>query len=105
MGFNIKKIISYNSEPVKKFSDILISYLKEEKINMILFFSARTAQVFIDILEKEKLSPYIKKTDSFVLSRNIADIINYSGFRTVNICNEENSDIMMDLIKRFYISN
>lgn len=72
-GFSVKRIILYDAEPVEKFSKKLKKELKEDEIDVALFFSTRTLRTFIEIAEKEGLINHFAKIKAFCLSKRIAD--------------------------------
>jgi uroporphyrinogen-III synthase len=69
---NVKRKIVYQAKAIV--SDSLLKFIKLKQLKICLFFSTRTAQVFIDFINKNRLKSYCQ--DIIVLA--LSDKISYS---------------------------
>jgi uroporphyrinogen-III synthase len=71
-GYSVIEFVLYKSIPAKKLSDQLISMIKIHKIQRILFFSKRTAAIFISLAADAGILDRLSYIEALVMSDAIA---------------------------------
>ena len=99
--FNIKRIIAYNAVAKDSLSEESIKRIHSNKFALALFFSTRTAQIFIELVDKHKLAPQMKDMPVFCLSQKIASVFIEQQFSNVHYSSLPNSDSLLELIANF----
>jgi uroporphyrinogen-III synthase len=91
-GFKAEELILYNTIYSKQFSDAMLELLKAQKIGSASFFSAKSAQVFIQHLRSAKLENCLRGSYAFALSQTIKkelQRIEWAKFFVANFPNQE----------------
>mgnify|MGYP000988168017 CR=1 FL=1 len=101
IGYDIERVIVYESRPVQEFSNNTISLIKERKINALTFYSQETAKHFLLLLEHYKLTAYTTNIVVFCMSQAIAKWLQKAQFHTILYPKHPNSDSMLELIANF----
>ena len=99
----IKKKVVYKTKFVKSFSPSTIKLLKSGKIKICLLFSQQNAKQFLNLIQKEKLSIFIKDIKFLTLSRNISSVVIKEGYKKVSNANSPNLNSLLN--KLFKIKN
>lgn len=71
-GFQVKRIIGYYAEESAQLLPSTITALKQKELDVALFYSARTAEVFVRLIKKAQLGKYLSHMRAFALSPVIA---------------------------------
>ncbi|MEE2746687.1 MAG: uroporphyrinogen-III synthase [Pseudomonadota bacterium] len=71
-GFDCQRAVVYETNEIKSFSTECINYLRNNKIDSILFFSPRTAEVFIKLIRKARLVRQCKNISAVCISQAAA---------------------------------
>jgi uroporphyrinogen-III synthase len=92
----INREIMYKATKVEKYSSTLNSFLELEEKKAILFFSKRTAEIFINLTKKYRLYNNFSDIISISLSKNISDYLKTYGFKELHTAKEPK---LIDLTK------
>lgn len=71
LGNKITRLEVYQAKAIKSASNDFLSFIKLNHLKLCVFFSKRTAQIFLNIIKKYKLESYCDKIVSLSLSGNI----------------------------------
>ncbi len=93
-SFDIKRQIVYKAETI--IADGLAKFVKLEQPKLCLFFSTRTAQVFVDFIISHRLQSYCQNIITLTLSNKIANSLKKLNFK---ICQAADKPTSSDLIK------
>ncbi len=97
-GYNIKRLPIYEMTASKELSQQTINKILSQQIHGILFYSQRTAKIFINLLIKHKLISYCKLINIYCLSSNIAKEFDNNYFLKIKYCKFPNHSSMLELI-------
>jgi len=102
---NITQVIVYRSQPAQELTKELVSGLERHEFACIAFFSQASAKVFIELADENKrVAASLPQIDALALSKNIADILQEGGFKSIQTCDFPNRDSMLKLIKQNCVS-
>ncbi len=82
-GFRVLRVILYDAGPVRQLSDDLRRRLDSQLIDVVTFFSPRTAATFASLLGEAGLSKACGRITALCLSRAVADTIAGLPWRSV----------------------
>lgn len=101
-GFNMHRVVVYEAKAKEDFYKETIDLLRVGKIELFIFLSVRTAAIFVDLVNKNQLNNvfYLKK--AFVLSYNIAKVLQKLSWHSINIAKEKNLKSLINSIGEFY---
>ncbi|MBZ0215608.1 MAG: uroporphyrinogen-III synthase [Fimbriimonadaceae bacterium] len=71
-GFSTEMAVLYEAVPVARFSETTRSLIRENKLDGVLHFSARTAGIYLDLIEAEGLREQAASHIHFCLSQQVA---------------------------------
>ena len=80
-GMQVERVVAYEALPSPQLSDTLIEQLRREQLDAVTFLSMRTAEVFIQLLEKAGISDSTKQLHVFCMSEQIAQPLTSHGSR------------------------
>ena len=96
--FNIKKIVIYESEKIKKIQKSILGLIKSNKLNFVTFFSKKTAIAFNKLVLKYKLKKYLMNMECISLSSTIEKIVKKNNFKKYYICSNPDRKSFLKLI-------
>jgi uroporphyrinogen-III synthase len=96
-GFEIRRICAYEARPAEKLSHDTKVAMANCDIDFIIFYSARTAQIFEELMIKENIAYLAKNIEIFSLSPNIKTNL---VWKSVYISEQPNEDALLELIDR-----
>ncbi len=99
-NFNTQKHIVYEAKAAKHFTQNTVSALQNKEIQQVLFFSPRTAQIFVKLLQEEALTRMCKTMIAICFSKNIADIIQGTIWKNLLVADAPHMDSLLPLIKQ-----
>jgi uroporphyrinogen-III synthase len=86
-GLRIKKIINYLSEKITDLNNENKKILKKHPPDVILVYSARSAQSFIEIVKNYTLYPIMTESTVMCISKKVAEIFKIDGWKKIKIFN------------------
>ena len=96
--FNIKKIVIYESEKIKKIQKSILDLIRSNKLNFVTFFSKKTAIAFNQLVLKYKLKKYLMNMECISLSSTIEKIVKKNNFKKYYICSSPDRKSFLKLI-------
>ncbi len=94
----IKRQVVYWAEPI--IANGLTEFVKLEQQKLCLFFSARTAQVFVDFITSHGLQSYCQNIIALSLSNKIQSSLEKLKFKTCQAADKPTSRDLIKLIDR-----
>src|SRR5882724_2482864 len=88
-GFGLRRAVLYEAKPAEQLADETLRRLADGAIDWVLFFSPRTAQTFVKLIEaapvaeRLRLAGGIAKTEALCLSPAVADAVQTLAWRSV----------------------
>ena len=97
-SLEIKRQIVYKAIPI--IPNTLINFIKLKSLKLCLFFSTRTAQVFVDFIMNHRLQSYCRNIIALTLSNKIAHSLKDLDFKNCYAADKPNSRDLVKLINR-----
>lgn len=97
--YNIDELICYNSVFARQNAIKLINIISKNLLDMILFFSPKTAFYFLQIIKKYNKEDKLKKVKLLSLSYNISSMLNNFGLNNILTAKEPNENSIIKLIQ------
>jgi len=88
-GFGLRRAVLYEAKPAERLADETMRGLADGAIDWVLFFSPRTAQTFVKLIEaapvadRLRLAGGIARTEALCLSPAVADAVQKLAWRSV----------------------
>lgn len=98
-GLNTEEVIVYTAEASQSLSYRTIEAIQMQHIGVVTFFSARTAETFCALIEKEGLGKYCKHLTALCISNHVADIAQKLSWNAVKVASSPNQEAMVDATK------
>ena len=95
---NFQEVILYRTVDRKRFSNSCYNLLLQDKIDGILFYSPRTADIFIELIKKHNIEEKTKNITIYVMSNKIAEIAKKVSWKNIKITNKPTNQSLMSLI-------
>ncbi len=93
-------IVVYHSEVADELKPETRAMIETNKINCVALYSQFSANIFMDLLQKAKLSESFRNKKFFCLSKKISKIVNSGNFNNTVISPLPNEQSMIDVIKK-----
>lgn len=97
-GFQAEERIVYKSNAVDNLNPETQVFLTNGKITSALFFSPRTAKVFMQNLERHGLQDCLSKVAAYCLSASVAEELKQGSWAEVRIAQKPDQDSLLELI-------
>ena len=97
---NIDRQIVYNAKRVNVPSVKFLDFIKQDKLRLCLFFSVRTAKVFLDLINEHKLQSYSSSIIALTLSTKIAHNLKDMHLKSCYVAPEPTLDSLVNFINR-----
>jgi uroporphyrinogen-III synthase len=95
---NIKREIVYKANSIQTPSPSLVEFLELNELKAALFFSNRTAETFISLVNKHRLNIKFDDIIAFSLSSKISDYLKTYGFNKCYTASEPTLSSLLTLI-------
>ena len=86
-GIKTKKIINYTSEKITDLSEENKKIIESHPPDIILVYSIRSAQSFIEIVKNYSLYPIMTESTVMCISKKVANIFSDKGWKKIKIFN------------------
>lgn len=98
LGLDAHERVVYKSVAKMHLDLGTIELLKGHKITSALFFSPRTAKVFMENLNRHGLGPCVKTLTAFCLSQAVAEPLRNEGWGRVCVSRRPEQEALLDLL-------
>ena len=98
-GFATKRIIVYRAAAASHLNDDIHEALQLGTLHAVTFYSSRTAQAFIRLIQKEKLEPALAAMRAYCLSPAIAGTLDAEQWQSVLVADTPDSETLLALIE------
>ena len=99
-GFQVVDIVMYEAIAVEEFSPEVQYELRGQRIDGVILFSPRTAQLFVQLTEKGNLVQYVQEINCFCMSEAVAENLSKLGGGNVHVPNMPTLNNLLALIDR-----
>ncbi len=97
-NFTVKRVVLYEAEAAKRFSDEARIALEAGHITGVLFYSPRTAEIFLELVRAAGLDAVLAGLTAYCLSANIADRLQGSNWKAIEIADRPDDAAMLALL-------
>ncbi len=98
-GFGIDQRLVYTANAVKQFDAATLNALEQSKLAGVLFYSARTADIFNTLITAAGLQGNTKRLRAFCLSDSIAASLDKTAWKSVFVAKSPTHQAMMDCLR------
>lgn len=98
-GYDAREQIVYKAREVDVFSKKTRDALQNTKIRSALFFSPRTAKIFMEIIGQYQMESYLKKMTALCLSSATAEPLGFKEWADIRIAVDPNQSALLDLLQ------
>jgi uroporphyrinogen-III synthase len=99
-GFALRRAVLYRTEPAREFSPGLKKSLARGHLDVVLFFSPRTAAAFVEGVARAGLSRTLGGLTALCLSEAVAGRLRGFGWRRVEVAERLDAVAMLDRLDR-----
>jgi uroporphyrinogen-III synthase len=103
-GFTLRRAVLYDAVPAAALSASTAAFLRTSAIDIVLFFSPRTARSFVKLLGEAELIDQCRTVDAFCLSPAVAEAARAYGdqggtpWRSVRVAPRPDQDALLGLL-------
>lgn len=97
---NIDRQIVYNAKRVDVPSVEFLDFIKQDQLRLCIFFSTRSAKIFLDFINEYKLKSYSSSIIALTLSAKIAHNLKDMHFNSCYVATEPTLDSLVNFIDR-----
>lgn len=97
-GMQAARLVAYDALPVTALSDTLAEQLKRGRIHAVTFLSARTAEIFKELLAKSGLPETTQSVRAFALSDSVAAVLAGQHWQAVHTADEATLASLLECI-------
>ncbi|WP_288905118.1 uroporphyrinogen-III synthase [uncultured Sneathiella sp.] len=97
-GFQCTRVVLYEALPVTSLDGEVVRELKSGAISAVLFYSPRTAAIFVDLVTTAGLTPYMKEITAYCLSQAVADKLEPLSFAGIHVAAEPDQENLLALL-------
>ena len=97
-GFAVRRVEIYAARPAIGFSREIRMALLDGEVDLVMFFSPRTAKTFIDLAIAEGLEPVCEKLEALCLSEAVADAADPIMWRQVLVAPRPTQDALLAIL-------
>ncbi|MBP6985419.1 MAG: uroporphyrinogen-III synthase [Alphaproteobacteria bacterium] len=102
LGYKADERVVYKAEPVYEISDELECKLNQGVIRSALFFSSRTATVFVENIKQKGMVASMASVKAFCLSQPIADCLQREMWQKVIVADKPTQACLLEQIESEY---
>jgi uroporphyrinogen-III synthase len=97
-GFTVDRVVAYRAEAVDILPETIGQALISGRLNGAVFFSARTAALFVKLIQEAGFAGRLADLAAFCLSPAVADALAPSTFARILVAEQPQGDRLLDLI-------
>lgn len=97
-GFQCARVVLYEALPVTSLDGKVVREIKSGSISAVLFYSPRTAAIFVGLATTAGLTPYMKEIAAYCLSQAVADKLEPLSFAGIHVAAEPDQENLLALL-------
>ncbi|MDX1922350.1 MAG: uroporphyrinogen-III synthase [Alphaproteobacteria bacterium] len=98
-GFGIDQRLVYTADAIKQFDEATQAAIQHNKLSGVLFYSARTADIFNGLITAAGLQASTKQLSAFCLSNAVAAALDKAGWKSLFVAKSPTHQAMMDCLR------
>lgn len=99
IGFTIERVVVYQAKASEALSKATIELLKDKKLTGILFYSTRSAEVFMQLAAQAGVIDTLSTLTAYCMSQNVAAALEDEVFATVKVAKAPTEEALLGLLK------
>jgi uroporphyrinogen-III synthase len=99
-GYKVKRAVIYEAAASRSFPPLVLAELKAGKIDGVLLFSPRTAQIFGGLIRTARLASQVQSIVAFCLAQSVAAALQPLSFGQILVADQPNQAALIDLLAR-----
>jgi uroporphyrinogen-III synthase len=99
-GFSSERIVLYDARPVGTFSELAIRALRSGKIDFAVFFSPRTAAIFVELANESGLAACFQTITAFSISPAADAALTTLSWRDRHVAEKPSQAALLDQLDR-----
>ena len=100
-GWQVNVAVRYHSDSVEHFSPDILSAIKSQTIDAVLFYSNRTAEAFKTLIEQHNLSRLANSIKFFCLAKSIESVFDRYEEIQLIVVEQPNEQSMFDSLAQY----
>ena len=101
-GLNVEKLVLYDFIPISSLSEGVLKKIENGIINGVLFFSPRSAAIFLNLLKKAGKDNLTEELRAFCISRDIAKEVNRLNWKMSYVSTTSTKSSLIELLSYLY---
>ncbi len=97
-GFVIERSVLYEARPVGALSALAVCALRSEAIDLALFFSPRTAMIFVTLANIAGVVPYCRTISALAISADADTVLASLPWRNRRVSERPNQPALLDML-------
>ena len=102
-GYNVGQLIVYDAPMVEAFSDEGCAFLENGRVQAVTFFSRRTAENFLKLIEGAGLTEVLAGIKALCLSKSVLQCVRPELWQGAYVADKPERQGMMDLVARYCV--
>ncbi len=98
-GYYVDEVVTYQACAARDFSESFLSNVEACPSDIITFFSARTAQIFMKLSQEKLFLKSMNNIKVLCISEAVLECVHSKFFKDVRVAQKPTARAMMDLIK------
>ena len=94
-GYNIKRIINYRANPIKKFDQIFIDKLKSKMPEIVYVYSQNSAVSFLNVIKNYRLESLWMDTNLMCIGEKTSSILNEIKWKKIFLFNPGEEEFLL----------
>mgnify|MGYP002781078493 CR=1 FL=1 len=104
-GMRVERLVAYESVAAEELSDTVIEQLRRGQIDGVTFLSQRTAEIFLQLLEKHGIFEAIENLRAFCMSEAVADVLQQFSWKSVHVAADATLASLVNSIDNVFLAN
>jgi uroporphyrinogen-III synthase len=104
-GMRVERIVAYESLAAEQLSDTLIEQLRRRQIDAVSFLSQRTAEIFLELLEKHEILDSVRELRAFCMSEAVADALEEWPWKSIHVSPDASLVSLVNSIDNVFVAN
>lgn len=98
-GKDVEEITLYHTEKTKEISQNCLDLMKAGAFSSVLFYSARTAQIFVELAEKHGIKECLKQCKALCLGDSMIEYVTNLQWKNVAVAKTPDREGMLQLLE------
>ena len=97
-NIHVERIVLYHGEPLSALPIDIKKMLSIGQIDTVIFYSQRSASIFIALLKQANLEKIVWELRAICLSESIAEILRIAHFKWIGVAQKPNEESLLEMV-------